>query len=106
MTKEIQLKDPNTCEHFKEVGCVKDICTCYTLENQQETFFIKHDDSVIKAFKETFIGEKTSFHSDLGTSFFLGAEFGAKWQAERMYSEEEVKFIMHTFWNHTLEESV
>lgn len=33
MTKEIQLKDPNTCEHFKEVGCVKDICDCYTLAN-------------------------------------------------------------------------
>jgi len=31
MKKEIQLKDPNTCEHFKEVGCIKDICTCYTL---------------------------------------------------------------------------
>lgn len=31
MKKEIKLKDPNTCEHYKEVGCIKDICTCYTL---------------------------------------------------------------------------
>jgi hypothetical protein len=34
---EIQLKDPKTCEHFKEVGCIKDICTCYTLVPNQET---------------------------------------------------------------------
>jgi len=29
--EEIHLKDPNTCEHVKHVGCIKDICTCYTL---------------------------------------------------------------------------
>ncbi len=28
---EIKLKDPKECEYFKEVGCIKDICTCYTL---------------------------------------------------------------------------
>ena len=33
--QEIQLKDPNTCEYFKEVGCIKDICTCYTLVSKQ-----------------------------------------------------------------------
>lgn len=35
--QEVKLKDPNTCEHFKEVGCIKDICTCYTLVPKQET---------------------------------------------------------------------
>lgn len=35
--KEIQLQDPNTCERYKEVGCIKDICTCYTLVPKQET---------------------------------------------------------------------
>jgi len=29
--KELQLKDPNTCENFKEFGCIKDNCTCYIL---------------------------------------------------------------------------
>ena len=28
---EIKLKNPKECEYFKEVGCIKDICTCYTL---------------------------------------------------------------------------
>ncbi len=35
--KEVQLKDPNTCEYYKEFGCVKDICNCYTLISKQET---------------------------------------------------------------------
>lgn len=25
------IKDPELCEHYKEVGCIKDICDCYTL---------------------------------------------------------------------------
>ena len=39
-----------------------------------------------EAFKKTYLGERVSFNSDVGKSF----ELGAKWQAERMYSEEEV----------------
>jgi len=35
--KEVQLKGPNTCEHYKELGCVKDICSCYTLKHKQGT---------------------------------------------------------------------
>jgi len=28
--EQVVLKDPNSCEHYIEVGCIKDICTCYT----------------------------------------------------------------------------
>ena len=34
--KELQLKDPNTCENYKEIGCVKDVCDCYTLVSKEE----------------------------------------------------------------------
>ncbi len=40
-----------------------------------------------EAFKNTYLGEKISFNSDIGKSF----EIGANWQAERMYSEEDMK---------------
>lgn len=38
--KEVQLKDPSNCEYYKEVGCIKHICTCYTLipkESKEQT---------------------------------------------------------------------
>lgn len=35
--KEVQLKDPNICGNYKEVGCVKDVCDCYTLVSKEET---------------------------------------------------------------------
>ena len=34
---EVQLKDPNNCEHYKEFGCIKGICSCYILKHKQET---------------------------------------------------------------------
>jgi hypothetical protein len=34
---EVQLKDPNNCEHYKEFGCIKDICSCYILKDKEET---------------------------------------------------------------------
>jgi hypothetical protein len=37
LTTEVQLKDPNTCEHYKEFGCIKDICSCYILKHKEET---------------------------------------------------------------------
>jgi hypothetical protein len=30
--EQVILKDPNTCGNYTEVGCVKDICKCYTFE--------------------------------------------------------------------------
>ena len=43
-----------------------------------------------EAFYKTYFGNKISFNSDIGKAF----ELGAKWQAERMYSEEEVLEIL------------
>jgi hypothetical protein len=31
LSVEQKIKDPHTCEHYNEVGCIKDICTCYSL---------------------------------------------------------------------------
>jgi hypothetical protein len=28
---EKRIKNPHTCEHYNEVGCIKDICSCYSL---------------------------------------------------------------------------
>ena len=33
---EKQLKNPNDCEYFKELGCIKDVCDCYELVPKQE----------------------------------------------------------------------
>ena len=33
---EIHLKNPNECEHNVEVGCIKDVCDCYTLVSSEE----------------------------------------------------------------------
>ena len=43
-------------------------------------------ETIEEAFKNTYLGEKISFNSDIGKSF----ELGAKWQAERMYSYEDL----------------
>ena len=39
---------------------------------------------------------------DLSLSFHDGVKFGAKWQAERMYSEEEVLELLHKRMTYTL----
>ena len=30
--EQVILEDPNGCDNYKEVGCIKDICTCYTMK--------------------------------------------------------------------------
>jgi hypothetical protein len=35
--EQVILKDPNSCEHYIEVGCIKDICTCYTFKLKTTT---------------------------------------------------------------------
>jgi hypothetical protein len=35
--EQVILKDPNSCEHYIEVGCIKDICTCYTFRLKTTT---------------------------------------------------------------------
>ena len=83
--KEIQLKDPNTCEHYKEVGCIKDICTCYTLESKQETL------------EEA--AERIAYNSTEENKGFPSMKMfieGAKWMQERMYSEEDMRKAIFT----------
>ena len=35
--EQVILKDPNSCEHYIEVGCIEDICTCYTFKLKTTT---------------------------------------------------------------------
>lgn len=35
--EEIRSPEFGNCQHFKEVGCIKDICTCYTFKIKVET---------------------------------------------------------------------
>jgi hypothetical protein len=35
--EQVILKDPNSCEHYIEVGCIEDICTCYTFRLKTTT---------------------------------------------------------------------
>ena len=64
------------CEHLKEVGCIKNICTCNT-EPKQET---------LEEAAERYIEEYDVEHYVSIEDFVMGA----KWQQERSYSEEEV----------------
>lgn len=81
--QEIQLKDPNTCEHFKELGCIKDICTCYTLVSKQETL-----DEVAEKESEYLADWEDK---DMYKKGFID---GAKWQQQQnknLYSEEDLE---------------
>lgn len=81
--KELQLKDPNTCENFKEFGCIKDNCNCYILidGSKQETI-----EEAAENYKQG-ITDAWSIDEYCGSSFIDGA----KWQKEKMYSEEDLK---------------
>ena len=35
--RELQLKDPNNCAYYEEIGCIKDVCDCYTLVSKEKT---------------------------------------------------------------------
>jgi hypothetical protein len=35
--EQVILKDPNSCEYYIEVGCIEDICTCYTFRLKTTT---------------------------------------------------------------------
>jgi hypothetical protein len=79
--KEIQLKNPATCEHYKELGCVKAICECYTLVPKKETI----EDIALKLFpdKSFWIGSgDTSRLYDPNQSDRERWIQGAKWQEE------------------------
>ena len=77
-----------SCEYIKEVGCIKDICTCNTGPKQE---------TLEQAAKEFLKNVNTKVHKDLERDGYLKIGFiaGAKWQAERMYSEEELRKAMN-----------
>jgi hypothetical protein len=68
-------KPKQTCEHIKEYGCIKDICTCNTGPKQE---------TLEEAAKRTY---QKGLQDDIDLSFYDGVRLGAEWQAERMYSE-------------------
>jgi hypothetical protein len=35
--EEVKLSNPLTCDYYKEVGCIKDMCSCYTLKLKTKT---------------------------------------------------------------------
>jgi hypothetical protein len=85
--KQIILKDPNTCDYYKEVGCIKDVCDCYTIITKQETI-----EEVAEKFYEDNIDEsnipREHYECEIQD---LMVGFAYKWQQERMYSEEDLK---------------
>jgi len=81
----------NTCEHFKEVGCIKDICTCNTGPKQE---------SVEEAAERWY----DSTEENKGFPKMRAFKEGAKWQEQRMYSEEDlreafIKGALTDLWN-------
>jgi hypothetical protein len=74
--------NPNGC--FMD-SCGHD-CGCFTKEPKQETLEEVAEKTYQKGLKD-----------DLSLSFHDGVKFGAKWQQERMYSEEEVKNLFRKY---------
>jgi hypothetical protein len=76
-----------SCEYIKEVGCIKDICTCNTGPKQEtlEEAAKRYIENVMR-FSFTSLETKTQANRMLKCS-----EFGAKWQQEQildfLYSE-------------------
>jgi hypothetical protein len=92
--KEIQLKNPNTCEHYKEVGCVKDICECYTLVPKQETI----EQVAERILANNIDGLRDALKDDDLFFFYKGViqcygEAMVEWQKEQgkeLYSKEDM----------------
>ena len=99
-----------TCEHLKEVGCIKDICSCSTGPKCKDSFentidIISVANSMFDMTKqETFEEAKKyaelSYYGDEVNAFVNGV----KWQEKRMYNEEEVKDMMFEVLNQKREE--
>ena len=88
---EVQIKDPNTCEHYKEVGCIKDICDCYILVPKQETL----EEADKKSFGEIWSTLTTEQSKYLKGYINRQVEDAKKWQQERSYSEEEADELVY-----------
>jgi hypothetical protein len=79
------------CEYMKEVGCIKDICTCNT-GPKRETL----EEAANKFASQT--KPENSFEEGLCVGKALGFIEGAKYQAERMYNREKVVELLTLAW--------
>jgi hypothetical protein len=112
-----KLKKIDSCYNFdKEIGSVQDICRCEQEEPKQKTTLEEEaENSALKHFlfpKELFFKMckcsqndyllEEEFGLDNTTKYreILGFIEGAKWQAENMYSKEEVMDMFHKFSMH------
>lgn len=79
------------CEHLKEVGCIKNICTCNTgpkQETLEEAAEYKVTKEALKFAKTICYAFKESKQDDLVKEAVLT---GIQWQQERSYSEEDME---------------
>jgi hypothetical protein len=75
----------DTCYNFdKEIGCVQNICRCEQEEPKQETL----EEAAAK-----YVKTKWEPAQEENRESFID---GAKWQAERMYREEDMKLSFET----------
>jgi hypothetical protein len=76
----------DTCYNFnKEIGCVQAECRCEQEEPKQET---------LEEFIESYVNRIDRSEDGLVEKCL---EDGAKWQAERMYSEDKVIILLNKF---------
>jgi mannose/fructose/N-acetylgalactosamine-specific phosphotransferase system component IIB len=98
-----------TCEFIKYVGCIKDICTCNTGHKQEDENYLDSF-GVTKSEFETFrkfnkqgtLEEAAEKYKDYwletkGLTLIDTFIAGAKWQTEKMYSEEEKDLLNKMF---------
>ena len=74
------------CEYLHEVGCIKDICICNT-GSKEKTLEEAGKDFIENEMKYSFSSLETKTQAN---RMLKCVEFGAKWQAERTYSEEDM----------------
>jgi hypothetical protein len=88
------------CEHIKEYGCIKDICTCNTgpkqettLEEVAENYADKQSDISMRQnpLEYSTSGEELWYESKVD---FIE---GSKWMEQRMYSEDKVIILLNKF---------
>lgn len=73
----------NCCYFDIEIGCTKDFCTCEIVEEKQETIEEVAEKLYPYALYEN---DYNALQNRKRVEFIAGA----KWQAKRMYSEEEI----------------
>jgi len=88
-----QEEPKQECEHIKEYGCIKDICTCNTGPKQETLEEAAKKYCLINNIPTTQMIVKTNRSCEFETPVTMFLK-GAEHQAEKMYSEEDVKEII------------